>query len=144
VRQRRRNGRPNLFTPEQKQQLHTFCEVCDDIASCRFMREFFDQPHHIFVGKLPDGSVKDEWPRYDDDHLRALMTHYRKLRLNDETHLERIINLVKRPSDTNDRQKLDYYKSEIKAEGRGCWGPAYTNEKDEWVMVNQEQLEDLI
>ena len=101
------------------------------------MRDFFNQPHHIFVGTLPDGTVKDEWPRYDDDDFRGVMTHYRKLRLSGETQLERIINLVKRPSDTNDRQKLDYYKHEIKAEGDGWWGPSYTNGNGEWVTVNQ-------
>ena len=83
-----------MFTPEQKQQLLSFCEVCDAILNCRFMREFFDQPHHIFVGKLPDGTVKDEWPRYDDDDFRAFLTHYRKLRFEGETKFERIVNLV--------------------------------------------------
>jgi hypothetical protein len=133
-----------VFTPEQKQQLRSFCEVCDAIQSCRFIRDFGNQAHHIFIGTLPDGTVKDEWPRYDDDDFRALMTHYRKLRQEGETKFERIVNLVKRVSDTNDRQKLDDAKDQVKAEGTTWWGAALRDENGEWIMYNQEQLDDLI
>jgi hypothetical protein len=133
-----------VFTPEQKRQLRHFCEVCDDIAACRFINDFHSQPHHIFVGTLPDGTVKDEWPRYDDNDFRAFLTHYRKLRLEDDTKFERIVKLVKLVSDTNDRQKLDYFKSEIKAEGQGWWGASLENENGEQILFTQEEVEDLI
>ena len=47
-------------------------------------------------------------------------------------------------SDTNDRERLDYFKSEIKEEGQGWWGPALQNDAGEWVTYNQAELEDLI
>lgn len=133
-----------MFTAEQKHRLNTFCEVCDSIAACRFIRDFNNQPHHIFVGKLPDGTVKDEWPRYDDDDFRAFLTHYRKLRLDGETKFERIVNLVKRVCDTNDREKLDYFKNEVKKEGRSWWGASLQDENGEQLFYTQEDIEDLI
>jgi hypothetical protein len=132
-----------MFTSEERQQLDLFCSVCDTAAGSRFMRTFFDQPHHIFVGTLPDGRVVDEYPRFDDDDFRAFLTHYRKLRLNEPTQLNRIINILKWKGNSADRSTLDYLKSEIREEGRCWWGtmhPAegYTEE------LTQEWLEDRI
>ncbi len=133
-----------MFTPDEKLQLQAFCKVCDDINSCRFIRDFSKQSHHIFVGTLPDGTVKDEWPRYDDDDFRAMLTHYRKVRLNDGTSLNRIMNLVKRECDDADRASLDHYKNEIKEEGRGWWGPSLVDESGQQILFTQDEVERLI
>jgi hypothetical protein len=133
-----------MFTSDERQKLELFCSVCDKAAGSRLVRTFFDQQHHICIGTLPDGRVVDEYPSYDDDDFRAFLTHYRKLRLNDEpTQLNRIINILKREDNSADRSMLDYVKNEIKEEGRCWWGsmhPAegYTEE------LTQEWLEDRI
>jgi flavin reductase (DIM6/NTAB) family NADH-FMN oxidoreductase RutF len=73
-----------VFTSDELQDLALFCDVCDKAFSCRLIRTFSQQSHHIFVGTLPDGRVVNEYPRYDDDDLRAFLTHYRKLRMEGE------------------------------------------------------------
>jgi hypothetical protein len=65
----------------------------------------------------------DEYPRYDDDDFRALMTHYRKLRLNGEpTNLFTIMNLLKAKGDPKDRAMFKHFKKEIGEEGQSWWG----------------------
>ena len=107
-----------MFTSDERQRLELFCSVCDEAARSRLIRTFFDQPHHIFVGTLPDGRVVDEYPRYDDEDFRSFLTRYRKLRLNDEpTQLNCIINILKWKGNPADRSILDYLRNEIKEEG---------------------------
>lgn len=133
-----------MFTSDERRQLELFCSLCDKAAGSRFIRTFFDQPLHIFVGTLPNGRVVDEYPRYDDDDFRAFLTHYRKLRLNDEpTQLNRIINTLKWKGNSADRSILDHLKKEVIEEGRCWWGSmhpteGYTEE------LTQEWLEDRI
>jgi len=92
-----------MFTSEDRKRLAWFCEACDKTAGSRFIRTFFDQAHHIFVGTLPDGRVVNEYPRYDDDDFRAFLTHYRKLRSQREpTQLFRIMNMLKSKGDEAD------------------------------------------
>ena len=133
-----------MFTSNDLQDLALFCDTCDKTARSRFIRTFFDQPHHIFIGRLPDGQVVDEYPRYDDDDFRAFLTHYRKLRADREpTHLFRIMNLLKWKGNEADRTTLDYLKNEIKEEGRCWWGTMHPGEgyNDSWT---QARLEDVI
>jgi hypothetical protein len=133
-----------MFTQDDCKRLECFCEVCDKIAGCRFIRDFHKQSHHIFVGTLPDGRVVDEYPRYDDDDFRAFMTHYRKLRMEREpTNLFAIMKLLKWKGSPDERNMFDHYKKEIKEEGQGWWGAVIRdqNSADEW--LTQEKLEEL-
>jgi hypothetical protein len=133
-----------MFTSDERQRLALFCDACDKTAGSRFIRTFFDQPHHIFMGTLPDGRVVDEYPRYDDDDFRAFLTHYRKLRLNKEpTQLFRIMNILKSKANEADRSMLDYLKNEINEEGRCWWGSMHPDEGYSDTLT-QEHLEDLI
>jgi hypothetical protein len=133
-----------MLSQSERGNLKWFCELSDTIAACRFIREFLNQPHHIFVGNLPDGTVKDEWPRYDDDDFLAFMTHYRKLRLNNEpTNLFRIANLVAREGDDEARELVQKIKSEVNAEGGGWWGATLKADTDEPIFLNQFAVEDL-
>ena len=133
-----------MFTSEERQRLQLFCDICDETAKCRFLRTFFDQPQHTFMGKLNDGRVVDEYPRYDDDDFRAFLTHYRKLRLNDDpTQLFSIMNLLKREGNEADRELLDDLKSKITAEGRCWWGSMHPGEGYTEALT-QEHLEKLI
>ena len=134
-----------MFTLEDRKQLECFCDVCDKIAICRFIVNFSKQPHHIFVGKLPDGRVMDQYPRYDDDDFRAFLTHYRKLRLDQEpTHIFRVMNLLKRKGDASDRELFEYFKKEIKEEGQSWWFAVLHDENGNKEFLTQERLEDLI
>src|SRR5689334_2121070 len=100
-----------MFTEFDRKKLESFCKVCDEIEGCRFIRDFHKQPHHIFVGKLPDGRVMDEYPRYDDDDFRSLMTHYRKLRLKREpTYLFDIMNLLKIKGNPDDHAMFEHFE----------------------------------
>jgi hypothetical protein len=133
-----------MFTSEDRQRLQLFCDVCDETAKCRFLRTFLDQPQYILGGKLSDGRVVDEYPRYDDDDFRAFLTHYRKLRLKqDPTHLFSIMNLLKWKGNVADRGLLDQFKSEINEEGRCWWGSMHPGEGYTDTLT-QEYLEDLI
>jgi hypothetical protein len=134
-----------MFTPYERKRLKRFCEVCDSISKCRFILGFSKQFHHISVGTLPDGRVVDEYPRYDDDDLRAFLGHYRKLRLEREpTNLFGVLKLLKREGDENDRALLDQFKSSIKEEGRSWWGATLRDENGDKTFLTQEELEDLI
>jgi hypothetical protein len=133
-----------LFTSDERQRLEVFCEACDKAAGCRFIRTFFDQPHHIFMGTLPDGRVVDEYPRYDEDDFLAFLTHYRKLRMDKEpTHLFRIMNTLKQKGNEADRSVLDYLKNEIQEEGRCWWGSMHPDEGYTEALT-QERLENLM
>jgi hypothetical protein len=134
-----------MFTPAEVEQLRSFCKLCDQIAKCRFIVDLPKQPHHIFVGKLPDGRVVDEYPRYDDDDFRAFLTHYRKLRAkrDNPTQLFQIMNLLKR-EDPADRPLLDHFKHEINEEEKGWWGAVRREEGREPILITQSELEDLI
>ena len=94
---------------------------------------------------MPDGRVVDEYPRYDDDDLRAFFTHYRKLRLEQEsTNLFAIVKLLKWKGNEPDRELLDGFKNEIKVEGRSWWGATLTDQSGDQTFLSQEGLEDLI
>jgi len=109
------------------------------------IRDFFKQPHHIFVGRLPDGTVMDEWPRYDDDDFRAFLTHYRKLRAKrDATNLFSIINLLWQKGDPADHKDLAFFRSEIIEEGKGWWRATLREPNGDQILLMHEDLEDLI
>ncbi len=134
-----------MFTPDERKRLKNFCEVCDGIAACRFIRDFHKQPHHILVGRLPDGRVMDEYPRYDDDDFRALMTHYRKLRLEGEpTNLLAIMKLLKSKGDPNDVAMFKQFKKDIKEEGQSWWGAAVRDQNGDRELLTQVELEELV
>ncbi len=133
-----------MFPEHELNSLKWFCELSDTILACRFIRDFNKQPHHIFVGKLPDGTIKDEWPRYDDDDFRAFMTHYRKLRMNNEpTNLFRIANLVAREGDVGARELVREIRSEVNAEGRSWWFATLKTDTGDSVPLSQFDVEDL-
>lgn len=134
-----------MFDSTESERLRLFCETCDKIAVCRFVQEIPKQSHHIFIGRLPDGRVVDEYPRYDDDDFRAFLTHYRKLRLNDEpTNLFGILKLLKWKGEEADRVLLDRLKTDIKEEGEGWWGATLQDESGDKLLVTQESLEEMI
>lgn len=134
-----------MFTAEEKRNLTAFCKVVDSLNACRFVSELGEQSHHICVGKLPDGTIVDVWPRYDDDDFRAMMTHYRKLRMQGEnTHLNRIINLLKRENDDATREQLDHLLHEISEEGAGWWGPMLAAADGQQILLTQAEVENLI
>jgi hypothetical protein len=134
-----------MFTPEDKKLLRLFCETFDDLVGCRFLRNLPKLSHHIFVGALRDGRVVDEYPRYDDDDFRAFMTHYRKLRLEqDLTNLFRIMKLLKQKGGADDMALLDHLKNEIKEEGRTWWGAVDHDENGDQKYLTQEEVEKLI
>jgi hypothetical protein len=134
-----------MFTLYERKQLKAFLETCDHIAACRFMTDYSKQSHRIHVGRLPDGRVLDEYPRYDDDDFRSFLTHYRKLRLEREpTHLFCIMKLLKRKGDPTDRDSLDYFRKEIKEEGRSWWGAVLPDQNGGRSLLSQEGLEGLI
>jgi hypothetical protein len=139
------NDRALIFTSDDRIRLALFCEICDSIGTCRFVREFYKQSHHISVGTLPDGRVVDEYPRYDDDDLRAFFTHYRKLRLEqDPTNLFAIMKLLKWKGNELDREQLDAFKNNIKEEERSWWGATLIDQNGEKKFLSQEDLEDVI
>jgi len=132
------------FTAKDIDGLSRFCEVCANIAACRFIREFAKQSHHVCVGRLPDGRILDEYPRYDDDDLRAFLTHYRMLRLSKEpTNLFRVIKLVKWKGCVDDRELLETFRREIVEEGKGWWGAVVAHESGRRLLT-QTDVEDLI
>ena len=136
-----------MFDPNDRKRLKLFCEICDSIAGCRFIREFAKQSHHIFVGTLPDGRVMDEYPRYDDDDFRAFLTHYRKLRPrsnNKPSELVPLIELLESKGDPIDLTLLKHFKNEIMEEGRCWWGAVLRNAEGEKTLLTQEDLENLI
>src|SRR5262249_13415908 len=115
------------------------------IEGCRFIRDFFKQSHHISVGTMPDGRVVDEFPRHDDDDLRAFLAHYRKLRLEQEvTNLKAIMNLVVRESDQKNREFITGLKHDNKEEVTCWWAAVLKNRDGGKVHLSQEQLEGLI
>jgi hypothetical protein len=134
-----------MFTPDDRKRLKLFCKISDGIASCRFIVDFPKQSHHICVGTLPDGQVVNEYPKYDDDDLRAFWTHYRKLRLEQEpSNLFAIMKLLQWKGDPNDRVLYDSFKHEIKEEGRCWWGAVLRDRNGGKTLLTQEGFEDLI
>jgi hypothetical protein len=134
-----------MFTSSDLECLKRFCEVCDCIAACRFITDLPKQSHHIMVGTGLDGRVYDEYPRYDDDDFRAFLTHYRKLRAQQEpTNLLKIIKLLNRKGDPSDRTRFDQLKKELAAEGRGWWMARLKDKNGNARPVTQQELEDLI
>lgn len=134
-----------MLSSDDRRRLQRFCEICERIARCRFVLDLQKQSHHIFVGKLPDGRVMDEYPRYDDDDFRAFLTHYRKLRLSkDPTFLPRIMNIIKREGSAEDRALLDHLSSEIAEEEKGWWGAVSKDQSGTQLLITQREVEDLI
>jgi hypothetical protein len=134
-----------MLTPDDRRRLQRFCDVCDQIARCRFILDLPKQSHHICYGTAADGKVYDEYPRYDDDDFRAFLTHYRKLRLaQDPTFLPRIMNIVKREGTTEDRALLDHFKNGIAEEEKIWWGAASEDQSGAQVLLSQVELENLI
>lgn len=131
-----------MFTDDEKRSLRLFVEVCDKILGRRFLRDFHKQSHHVLIGTLPGGSLVDEYPRYDDDDFRAFMTDYRKLRLDqEETHLFRVMKLLKREGTTEDRALLDGLKNEIREEGSAWWGAVDRDDSGSRQYLTQEEVE---
>src|SRR5437899_7562638 len=99
------------FTDKDRADLRLFCKLCGDIARCRFMVKLPTIPHHIFIGRLPNGQTVDEYPRYDEDDLRSFLgTHYRKLRMNDEdTCLFKIMKLLVRKGHPDDVATVKHF-----------------------------------
>ena len=137
-------GKAQMFTSDERDRLELFCRVCDGASGSRFVKTFHCQPQHIFMGRLADGTVVDEYPRYDDDDLRAFLTHYRKLRRKGErTELFAIIKLLKSKMTESERKMLNHLKNEIRQEGRCWWGSMHPGE-GYTKSLTQERLEDLI
>lgn len=134
-----------MLSSDDRRRLERFCDVCDQIERCRFILDLPKQSHHICYGTAADGKFYDEYPRYDDDDFRAFLTHYRKLRLKkDPTFLPRIMNIVKREGNAEERAQLDHFKNEIAEEEKSWWGAASKDESGGQILLSQVELEDLI
>src|SRR5439155_7039179 len=108
-----------MFDAGERIRLQVFCEICDTVAGCRLMRDFDKQSHHIFMGKLSDGRVVDEYPRYDGEEVVAFLTHYRKLRVKTNRpriDLVSIFELIQSKGDHADSGVLDHFTEEISEE----------------------------
>jgi len=110
--------------------LRVFCEICDDIISCRFIREFNKQDHVFRSTKNRDGTRTSKYPEYDDDDFRSFMTHFRKLFLQNErgvkTDIYSVISILSRYGTARDRKALHDIKSVLNQEKQG------------WIRVNVE------
>lgn len=103
--------------------LLTFCEICDKIKNCRFIRTFDEQDHTLKNYQDEDGNWQFEHPNYDDDDFRSFMTHFRKLFLQNEqgvkTDIYSIIKILSKYGTKKDRDELKRIRTIINDEKKG-------------------------
>ena len=126
--------------------LRRFCDVYDRIASCRFVAEFRQRSCPTMVGTLPDGTVVNQFPRYDHDDFLAFLTHYRLLVLEKErTNIFRVLNLLSRVGSEPEREELKGYKKNINTGASSWWGAkAKVEGNAEEVLLCSREVEDLL
>jgi hypothetical protein len=100
-----KKGSPVMPTPQQEATLRQFCQLMDDIQSCRFICRAKTQNHNITVDIDP---TKNHIPHYDRDEFRSFATLFRKLIGNKEpTQLFKVMKIIKphAPADKQDSFK---------------------------------------
>jgi hypothetical protein len=95
------------YTECEASTLRTFRAICDEIVSCRFVRDLPRQKHIFSVRHLPDGTSCSQYPEYDKDDFLAFLTHYRKLVATKEaTNIFSVLNIIGRYANETDRTRI--------------------------------------
>jgi hypothetical protein len=112
----------NVFTEREKTLLQLFCRNCDQIKNSRFF-EACRKMDHSYKGALkPDGSWEHKSPKYDENDMVTFLTYVRKLLLNDEPNIFRILNILKKGATEEEAAALKQVKRHLKAMGRSFGG----------------------
>ena len=107
------------FSAEDLALLRKFSQVCEDIESCRFIRDLPKQDHTFTVENLPDGGSRCTYPQYDKDDFFAFLTHFRKLVANNErTNIFVVLKLIGRYATDEERASLKEIRRMLVAEAK--------------------------
>jgi len=103
------------FTDEEKTALRLFCNVCDQILECRFVKDLPNQDHSIRSSRKADGSWDCHQPVYDRDDFRSYMTLFRKLLMQKEpTHIYHILRVLARHVPDEERAEIKKIKKGLR------------------------------
>jgi hypothetical protein len=137
------------FSTNELGALRKFRKICDEVTSCRFVKNLQIQDHSFTSENLPDGSVRNRYPNYDKDDFLAFLTHYRKLVADKEpTNIFKVLKIIARYATDEERASLKEIRRMLVAEAKhppsqiaiGLPGneTAYTPEQIENVVFNAQ------
>jgi transcriptional regulator with XRE-family HTH domain len=103
----------NAFTEKEQICLKLFCRNCDQIKNSRFFT-VCKEMNHSYSGHLePDGSWEHTTPTYDQDDMIAFLTFFRKLFLDNEPNIFRVLNILKKDATNEEIKTLRQIKKDL-------------------------------
>lgn len=95
------------YSQDEVTALRRFGEICEEIMSCRFVRDLPKQPHTFTIENLPDGTSRSRYPEYDKDDFLAFLTHFRKLVASKErTNIFSVVKIIGKYASDEERAAL--------------------------------------
>jgi hypothetical protein len=133
------------YSPEELVTLRKFSRICDDITTCRFVRDLPKQEHTFTVENLPDGSSRATYPEYDRDDFLAFLTHFRKLVAQKEsTNIFVVLKLIGRYATDEERLVLKKVRKTLDAEATNPPLQMAIGPPGEEVAYTPKQIENVI
>jgi len=105
------------FSSDELAVFQKFWQVCEDISTCRFIRDLPKQKQKFTIERQPDGTCRSTYPNYDKDDFLAYLTHFRKLVAEGETtNIFRILKLIAKYATDSERITLKGIRKNLVAE----------------------------
>lgn len=107
------------YSQDDAAVLRRFREICEEITSCRFIRDLPKQQHSFAIETLPDGTSRSRYPQYDKDDFLAFLTHFRKLVATKEsTNIFFILKIIGKYATDEERAALKGIKRMLVSEAK--------------------------
>jgi hypothetical protein len=107
------------YSQDEIAVLRRFREICEEITTCRFIRDLPKQKHTFSIENLPDGTSRSTYPQYDKDDFLAFLTHFRKLVANKErTNIFVVLRIIGKHASEEERVALKDIKSLLVSEAK--------------------------
>lgn len=108
---------PCPFDSTELTVLRKFRQICEDISTCRFVRDLPKHGSTFKIAKQSDGTCVSTYPNYDKDDFLAYLTHFRKLVAQGEsTNIYRVMNIISKYASDEERGAFKNIRRELNEE----------------------------